>query len=373
MARRPSADAVEIIESDRLEGFPHPRETTEIAGHQAALAEAASAFASGRMHHAWLISGPKGVGKATLAYRMARCLLRYGSGTQMPEGLALAEDDPVFRKVRALSHPDLLLLRRPVDQNGRMLTVLPVDEVRKALDFFSLSAGEGGWRVCIIDSVDDMNIAASNALLKILEEPPRQSVFFLISHAPGRLLPTIRSRCRKLALAPLDDSDLMRVVLAHFTALPQEELRLAAQLAGGRPGSALALARDGGMDLFRELMTLLMALPRCDVAALHGLGDRLSRPNAGQSFDTMMEMLTTWLARMIRMGAAGLVAQDRVAGEAALMQRLLAAAPLDQWTQVWENMHSLLRRTGSVNLSRKQVILSIFSSLAETARRRQAP
>ena len=370
MARRPIADIVEIIESDRLEGFLHPRETADFVGHRAALAEAANAFASGRMHHAWLISGPKGVGKATLAYRMARCLLRYGSGTPMPNGLALAEDDPVFRKVRALSHPDLLLLRRPVDKNERMLTVLPVDEVRKAQDFFSLSAGEGGWRVCIIDSVDDMNIAASNALLKILEEPPRQSVFFLISHTPGRLLPTIRSRCRRLVLAPLNDDDLMRVVLAHFPDLPEEERRLASQLADGRPGSALALARDGGMDLFRELMTFLMALPRFDVAVLHALGDRLSRPNAGQSFDAVMEMLTAWLARMIRMGAAGAIAQDRVAGEAALMQRLLAASPLDQWTEVWENINSLLRRADSVNLGRKQVILSIFSWLAETTQRR---
>jgi DNA polymerase III subunit delta' len=301
---------------------------------------------------------------------MARCLLRYGAGTPPPEDLALAEDDPVFRRVRALSHPDLLVLRRPVDKNERIMTVLPVDEVRRALDFFSLSAGEGGWRVCIIDSVDDMNLAAANALLKILEEPPKQSVFFLISHAPGRLLPTIRSRCRKLALAPLGDADLMSVLCSHFPELPEAERRLAAQLAEGRPGSALALARDGGMDLFRELMTHLMALPRMDIPALHALGDRMMRPNAGQSFDAMMEMLANWLARMIRMGAAGSGAPDRVAGETALMRRLAAAAPLDQWTEVWENINALVRRADSVNLGRKQVILSIFSSLAEAAQPR---
>jgi len=370
MARRPTSDSADIIESDRLEGFPHPRETSTIVGHQAAMADVAGAIMSGRMHHAWLLSGPRGIGKATLAYRMARTLLKHGAGAAVPPDLAVPVDDPVFRKVMALSHPDLLLLRRPVDKTDRIQGVMPVDEVRKAFDFFSLSAGEGGWRVCIVDSADDMNIAAANALLKILEEPPKQSIFLLISHSPGRLLPTIRSRCRKLMLGSLNDRDLLQVIAAHFPELNKDELRLAAQLAEGRPGSALALARDGGLDLFREMIALLMALPQPDLAALHALGDRLSRVNAGQSYETMMEMLTAWLARMVRLGAAGAMPPDRVAGEGALMQRLLAAAPLDQWTQVWENTNSLLRRADSVNLSRKQVILSIFSRLAETAQRR---
>lgn len=370
MARRPTSDSADIIESDRLEGFPHPREAPDIVGHQEAMADAAGAIMSGRMHHAWLISGPKGIGKATLAYRMARTLLKHGAGAAVPPDLTVPMDDPVFRKVMALSHPDLLLLRRPVDKTDRIQGVMPVDEVRKAFDFFSLSAGEGGWRVCIVDSADDMNIAAANALLKILEEPPRQSIFLLISHSPGRLLPTIRSRCRKLMLSSLNDRDLLQVVAAHFPELNKDELHLAAQLAEGRPGSALALARDGGLELFREMIALLMALPQPDLAALHVLGDRLSRVNAGQSYETMMEMLTTWLARMVRLGAAGTMPPDRVAGEGALMQRLLAAAPLDQWAQVWENINSLLRRADSVNLSRKQVILSIFSRLAQTAQRR---
>ncbi len=371
MARRPVKDEQEDVESDRLEGFPHPRETPDIVGHQDALAEAADAIASGRMHHAWLISGPKGIGKATLAYRVARTLLRNGVGGSVPSDLAIATDEPVFHLLKALSHPDFLLLRRPVDKTGRIQSVLPVDVARKAVDFFALSAGEGGWRVCIVDSVDDMNIPAANALLKILEEPPKNSIFLLISHSPGRLLPTIRSRCRKLMLSPLNDSDLAHIVTSHFPELVGDELKLSAMLAEGSPGHALALVRDGGLDQFRELITLLTPLPQLDLAALHALGDRLSRVNAGQSYETMMQLLTTWLARMIRSGAAGAMPEDRVAGEAALMQRLLATAPLDQWTEVWENINTLLRRAESVNLGRKQVILSIFSRLAETAQRRK--
>lgn len=370
MARRAAASKKEEIESDRLEGFPHPRETLDLAGHHEAMAQAASAIMSGRMHHAWLLSGPRGIGKATLAYRMARTLLKHGAGLSVPPDLAIAPDEPVFHLVKALSHPDLLLLRRPVDKSGRIQNVLPVDEARKAMDFFSLSAGAGGWRVCIVDSVDDMNISAANALLKILEEPPKNSVFLLISHSPGRLLPTIRSRCRKLMLSPLNDSDMAAVISVHFPGLAGDEMKLAVTLAQGSPGHALALLRDGGVDQFREMIKLLTPLPRLDLAALHALGDQLSRVNAGQSFETMMALLTAWLARMIRAGAAGVMPEDRIAGEAALMQRLLLAAPLDQWTGVWENINNLLRRTGSVNLGRKQVILSIFSSLAETAQRR---
>ena len=370
MARRPVKDEEDEIESDRLEGFPHPRATRDIIGHGNALAEAAGSIAAGRMHHAWLISGPKGIGKATLAYRIARALLKYGAGVAVPPDLAMAEDDRVYGWVRALSHPDFLLLRRPVDKTGRIQGVMPVEVARKANDFFSLSAGQGGWRVCIVDSVDDMNTSAANALLKILEEPPKQAIFLLISHSPGRLLPTLRSRCRKLMLSPLSGTDLAQVVAAYFSELNAAELSLAASLAEGSPGRALALIQAGGLDQFREMIRLLSALPALDIAALHGLGDRLSRVNAGQSYETMTEMLTAWLARMIRAGAAGTIPQDRVSGEAALMRRLITAAPLDQWAEVWENINSLLRRADSVNLSRKQVILSIFSRLAETAQGR---
>ncbi len=371
MAKRVIKVEEDEIESDRLEGFPHPRATPDIIGHHAALTEASGAIACGRMHHAWLISGPRGIGKATLAYRLARTLLKYGVGADLPPDLAMAEGDQVYRWIKALSHPDFLLLRRQVDDKGRIQNVLSVAVARQAVEFFSLSAGEGGWRVCIVDSVDDMNLAAANALLKILEEPPAKSIFLLISHSPGRLLPTIRSRCRKLILSPLSDADLMRAVAQHFPEMNSEDLNLTAKLTPGSPGRALALIRDSGLDQFREMIRLLMALPTLDIAALHALGDRLSRANAGHSYETMMEMLTTWLARMVRLGALGSIPPDRVAGEGALMQRLLAAAPLDQWTQVWENINTLLRRADSVNLSRKQVILSIFSRLAQTAQTAQ--
>ena len=357
----------EAAESGRLENFPHPRMVADITGHHAAMAEFAAALRAGRMHHAWLLSGPEGIGKATFAFRMARALLKYGAGGDVPDDLAISPDDPVFRKICALSHPDFLLLRRPVDKSGRIQGVLPVEEIRKAANFFALSAGEGGWRVCVIDSADDMNISAANALLKILEEPPRNAIILLISHAPGRLLPTIRSRCRKLALRPLSETALSEVVAAHFPDLSADDFRLVARLSEGSPGRALALAHEDGLRVYREMMALLLSLPAMNIPALHAFADQLARPAAGQNYETMTRLLTAWLARLIRGAAAGGAYEDWVSGEAALMRRLVNAATLEQWAVVWENTRNLLRRADSVNLGRKQVILSIFSSLAQTA------
>lgn len=357
----------EAAESGRLEGFPHPRMVAQITGHKAAAAEFAAALRTGRMHHAWLLSGPQGIGKATLAFRMARAVLKHGAGSGVTDDLAISPEDPVFRKIAALSHPDFLLLRRPADKSGRIQGVLPVEEIRKAANFFALSAGEGGWRVCVIDSADDMNISAANALLKMLEEPPRDAMILLISHAPGRLLPTIRSRCRKLSLRPLDETALAEVVAPYFPELSGDDYRLVARLSEGSPGRALALAQEDGLRLYREMTGLLLSLPAMSVPALHAFADRLARPAAEQNYETLMRLLTAWLARMIRDAAAGGAFEDWVSGEAALMRRLMDAATLEQWAVVWENTGNLLRRADSVNLGRKQVILSIFSSLAQTA------
>jgi DNA polymerase-3 subunit delta' len=203
-AKAPS-DAVEI---------PHPRETFALLGHAQAECALLDEYRSGRVAHAWLIGGPTGIGKATLAYRMARFVLAH------PDPLAPAVRDattlvvppgaPAARRVAGRAHPDLLVLEREPDDKGKMRTVITVDQVRRTVSFFGSTAGEGGWRVCIVDSADELQYPqGSNALLKVLEEPPPRSLFLLVSHAPGRLLPTIRSRCRRLTLRPLDQADVV--------------------------------------------------------------------------------------------------------------------------------------------------------------------
>ncbi|MBF9031004.1 DNA polymerase III subunit delta', partial [Rhodobacterales bacterium HKCCE3408] len=207
-----SAPDTEIPEPDAIPGVPHPRLTPRVFGHGAAEADFLSAFNSGRLHHAWMLTGPRGVGKATLAWRMARFLLATEPGGGLfgaPDSLDTDPADPVARRVAALSEPRLFLLRRGLNEKtGKHYREITIDETRRLRGFFQLSAGDGGARAVIVDAADEMTTAAANALLKVLEEPPARATLFLVCHQPARILPTIRSRCRTLRLAPLGPDDL---------------------------------------------------------------------------------------------------------------------------------------------------------------------
>src|SRR6201994_2961786 len=225
MAKRPA----EPNDSDRIEGFDHPRETFDLVGQDDGLRRAARALRSGRPPSAWLITGAPGVGKATLAYRIARYLLAYGATYAGPEDLGVPQDNVAARQVAARSHPGLLVLKRAINpKTGKLMTVLSVDEIRRLADFFGMTSGAGGWRVAIVDTADDMNDNAANALLKMLEEPPANAMLLLLSNTPGRLLPTIRSRCQRLDLRPLDDATMDQALKPH---LPDETAAERAALA----------------------------------------------------------------------------------------------------------------------------------------------
>src|ERR1700761_8017176 len=208
MAKR---SAPEPNDSDRVEGFAHPRETFALLGQDVVLARASRALRAGRPPSAWLITGAPGIGKATLAYRIARYLLAYGATADGPDDLSVPANNPAAIQVAAASHPGLLVLKRGINPDtGKLMTVLSVDEIRRLGGFFGMTSGAGGWRVAVVDTADDMNDNAANALLKMLEEPPSRAMLLLLSNTPGRLLPTIRSRCQRLGLRALDDRSLMR-------------------------------------------------------------------------------------------------------------------------------------------------------------------
>ncbi|MCE9523898.1 MAG: DNA polymerase III subunit delta', partial [Alphaproteobacteria bacterium] len=239
VARARNIDAEPVPESDRIGALPHPRERLELFGHSGAAQSLASAARSGRLHHAWIIAGPKGVGKATLAWRFARALLAHGA-EKCPDDLGVDATHPMHRLVASLAHPDLMLLRRPWDtERKRARTVITVDEVRRLPAFFSQYASYDGPRIAIVDAADDMNTQAQNALLKILEEPPARALLLLVAHAPGGLLPTTRSRCRMLHLRALD-AEPMRQAVAHLAPdLDETQRDLLSALAEGAPGRAL--------------------------------------------------------------------------------------------------------------------------------------
>jgi DNA polymerase-3 subunit delta' len=355
---------------------PDPRDNPDLVAHESAERAFLDAWNSGRLAHAWLLSGPKGIGKATLAYRIARFVLAgggdsgglFGGG---PQTLALPPEHPVFRRISAGGHADLKVVERGYsdDKKTKLRTEIVIDDVRGIGGFMSLTPAEGGWRVVIIDAADDMNRNAANAVLKVLEEPPRNALMLLLSHSPGRLLPTIRSRCRRLALKPLPEEVVARLLASSRPDLGPEDITALARLGEGSVGKALGLAAEGGLDLYRELIVLLSALPRLDVPALHGFADRVARPDADAAWRTVTELLGWWLARLIRAGGRqGRGMSEVVAGEGALMGRLLNAADLERWLEVWEKVTALFARTDAVNLDRKQAMLTAFLAVERLAR-----
>lgn len=271
-------------ETDKEPQAPHPRETYTFVGHDEQEQALADVLKSGRMHHAWLITGTKGLGKATLAYRFARAAL--GARPTGPRALDVDPEDPVARRIAALSHPDLFVLRRGLNDRGRPRREIAVDDARELGHFFSLAPSEGGMRVAVIDAVDDLNTNSANAILKTLEEPPARSVLLLVCHAPGAILPTIRSRCRRLALRPLSDAQVAG-------ALGEKDDALVA-LAKGRPGRAIALKAQGLDAGAARLDRAQAAILRGDAGpALTGLYDLLS----GEPFERLagvLELAEEW-------------------------------------------------------------------------------
>jgi DNA polymerase-3 subunit delta' len=344
---------------------PEPRANPLLLGHDAAMRELAAAARSGRLPHAWLIWGPRGVGKATLAFRFARHLLASG----VSDDLAVSPDHPVFRRVAAGGHADLLTIERGFNEKTeKRRSEIVVDDVRKVGGFVHLTAAEGGWRVIVVDSVDEMNRNAANALLKVLEEPPARTVLLLVSHAPGGLLPTIRSRCRRLALAALPEATVIQLLRRYRPDLALEDAATLARLGEGSIGRALELAEEGGLELYRSVTRLLMDLPRLDGGALHAMAEKFGRTGGETAFRTASDLLVWWLARMIRAGTTGAAPADVVPGEAAAMRRLLQGRSLDRWLELWEKTSRLFARTEGANLDRRQVWVAALLDLEVFAR-----
>jgi len=334
------------------EGIALPRETLGLIGHADAEQALLDAYRSGRMPHAWMLGGPRGIGKATLAYRMARFILAHpdphAQEVAAATSLAVAEDHPVVRRVAAQAHGDLFVLERTENDKGVMRQAIAVEDVRRAVNFFGTTAGEGGWRIAIVDAVDELNSSSANALLKVLEEPPERSLLLLVSHAAGRALPTLRSRCRRLTLRGLEADDLAAAVATVTARMADEpDILEAAQGAEGSVARALALLEGRALALRQRVQDHLARLPAVDQADLHGLGDALAGSDAaplGIFVDTVNDWLSAELGRR---------------ADIASRMRLATA---------WERMNAAARDVEAYNLERKPFVFSVFGLLAEAAR-----
>lgn len=336
--------------------LPHPRQTGELIGHADAEQIMLDAYRSGRMPHAWLIGGPAGIGKATLAYRLARFVLAHpnwkATAVRRAKSLAVANDNPIAQRIAAQAHPDLLVLERAINEKtGKLFTVIRVDEVRKTIGFFGSTAGEGGWRVCIVDTADELQYPqAANALLKILEEPPADALLLLVSHAPARLLPTIRSRCRRLILRPLPPAEVATgVARARGRDAGEAELRDATAQAEGSIGRALSLLDGPTLELRRQVATQLDRLPTLDPRALHALGEALGGSEP-QRLEAFVDAVNAWMETRAASGS-----QDN--------RRLIRIA------DAWDRVNQAARDTDTYNLDRKPLVFSVFGWLAEAERR----
>jgi len=331
-----------------------PRESTVLHGQAEAERALLEAYRGRRFHHAWLIAGPAGIGKATLAYRMARFVLAHPDprtpAVQRATSLHVDTDHPVARRIAAQAHGDLLVLERTVNEKTNKLRQdIQVDDVRRTVTFFGSTAGEGGWRVAIVDAVDELNREGANALLKVLEEPPRRAVLLLVSHSAARVLPTIRSRCRLLALRPLLATEVAR---AAATAIGEDaeaaNIKAAAAVADGSVRRALALLDGEALDLRSRITALLEQLPAVDPRALHALGDRLygSDPATLAAF---VDTVNAWLSARLSSGEPDRARIARVA-------------------EVWERVNCSARDVETFNLERKPLVFNVFGWLAEASR-----
>jgi DNA polymerase-3 subunit delta' len=334
----------------------HPRETFNLFGHRDAEMTLLNAYRSGRIPHAWLIGGAQGIGKATLAYRLARFVLAHRDPTAASvvaaNTLAVEPSDPTARHVAAGAHGGLLTLERTLNDKGVMRTVITVDETRETISFFGSTAAVDGWRVCIVDTVDELNANAANALLKVLEEPPRQSLFLLVSHAPARVLATIQSRCRKLPLRPLAVDDVIRAA-AEAGQIPTDDALLgeAAMAAEGSVARALTLLGGDALKLHQRTAALLETLPRVDPRELHALGDALGGSDR-VALGAFMDSVDRWITLRLRADGHANANLPRLA----------------RLAEVWEKINRAARETESYNLERKPLVFSVFGLLADATR-----
>lgn len=356
------------LPADQEPGAPHPRATLTLHGQEAAERAFLAECRADRLPHALLLHGPRGTGKATFAYRAAGFLLAEPAFRAHAD--ALSGDHAAARRVVANTDRRLRTLRREWThgrESGRLRNEIIVDDVRAGMALFRESALAGGWRVVVIDTADDLNVEAANALLKILEEPPPRSMLMLISNAPHRLLPTIRSRCRRIGFRPLAGEDLAAALTAAVPGITPADLARLESVCDGSPGEAVRLHRHEGQRLMNELGRLFATLPRLDRQAVLELAQWLARPERKASLEQAVTLIERILAQLARR-AVGAHTRTTLPGN---LPAALAAFPSQ--APVWAMAAGSFRRSmnagRAVNLDPQRTILAAFLDIEAAARR----
>ncbi len=352
----------------------HPRLTHDVYGHTEVERLLLADFNRDKLPGAYMFCGARGVGKATMAYRLATFLLATPSPHEsagglfgdalppvFPESLSISAEHPAARRVAAGSHGNVLVVERSVDEKSKKLrSEIVVEDARKIGAFLSKSAGEGGWRVVIIDTADEMNNAAANAILKWLEEPPERAIFILIAHHPGKLLPTIRSRCRSVVFRPPSHADFARIICAKLGELEPEDIDHLYYLSGGAPGWAVTLYESGAVEAFEEIIALFSG--NAGVQALEQFAEQLAARKKEMATSDISAMLLSMLAGIIRSIQGAL--RDTPPREQELFARMAAKKPLDYWLELWEKGAPLLASAEQMHLDTRVVTAGVLTALA---------
>ena len=372
-----------LISSDQIEGYPHPKMTKQLFGHQFAEQEFISCFKSNKLHHGWLITGAKGVGKATFAWQMAKFLLTQPIPSPEPNGLFGNFDEnhnsdldeklkkTMIAKILAESEPRLVVVRKSFDEKRKTFrSSIRVDEVRRLKTFFSLSVSDGGSRVAIIDCADDMNINAANALLKTLEEPPKDTIFLLVSHNPQSLLPTIKSRCRELRLNSLTESNLKSALKQINLTIPENDSKIYSLLGYGSVGNSIRLLEHDGAGLYRTLLSFLNQLPNLKGFELEKfIGTFFGNKNRSR-LELFIELLNIVIARMSKAGVIGYSSTDEILEDEKEIFKKLCPNPIiaKKWAELAQTQSENLKHGLVVNLDPSSLILDTFFRIEDCAR-----
>ncbi len=351
-----------------------PRENPDLFGHEDAEKIFLDSYNSGKLPHAWLITGDKGIGKATLAYRIARFLLKNGTPVQNDgglfgdelnsnpaESLYIDSNDPLFTRIIAGGHADLLALEVNKEEGK---TEIPVDSIRKINGFLAHTAAESDYRIIIIDSADEMNRNAANALLKLLEEPPKNTILLLVSHSSGRLLPTIKSRCRFLRLKPLASNYLKEILDKNSNIENPCERDFAIEFSNGSPGIALDLFNNNGLEIYNLIIEALTPLPNIDLNIVHKIGDMLARKENIDRWHIAIYMYSNFLASIIEAAISNNLPENEIVnGENQVQNYLIANNSVENLVDLWEKIGKIATETNGLNMDRKMSVIELFGIL----------
>ncbi|WP_339112129.1 DNA polymerase III subunit delta' [Thioclava sp. GXIMD2076] len=374
MAPRSAKTEPGLPDPSCIDGAPHPRVAESVFGQTRAEAEFLEAFRAGRLHHGWLLTGPRGIGKASFAWRIAKFLMSQPAPGGMfapepPQTLDTDPDHPVVRRIMAGSEPGVFELKRGPNATGSALSQdIRVDRVREMRSFLHLSASDGGPRVVIVDCADEMNTQAANALLKLLEEPPERVTFLMVSHQPAGLLPTIRSRCRELRLHALEP-EAMAQALGQAEAMdPDVDMMALSALSAGSVGEAIRLINLGGLETYAQIVDLMATLPRLDRPKALALAESFAGKQNAERFELALGLVDLFMARLARAGVMGPPHPEGAAGEAKLMARLspdpLAAM---KWAALHQELGTRARHGRAVNLDPAALVVDMVLKLTAAA------